>query len=1652
MAGKIPAGDFNTRISLDGEQSVQTLRSLKSEVSGLTSAWKAQETQLKTAGDNLGAAKVKYDGLSDSVNKQKDYLSQLKNEQAQIDQSTNKGAESYAKLGTQIQQANSKLASMESQQAKAKESWKYYESGVADSQKALKQITETSQSYVTRLQAEGREEEANKVKMNGLKSSYSEMQSLYEKQTSELQRIASESGKTSDAYHKQEIRLNDVATQMARTKSEMSGLSGETQKVSESPFKRLWSSIHKTNDEAGKTPGIFKSVLGANVISDVALNAWATLSGEFKDIIKEGLELNEGGEKTKATWESMGKSQEAIKGLSTQMAYLRSESGLTGGTIINMQRQLDTMTAGNTDKTKELATGITAVGVASRLSDDGVGAFVKGLVKANASGKITTGTLAKLEKAAPALGEQLASAAGVSQSAFNKMVSDGTITSDKFQDLLIKVGKSSGKTFDDFGKTSEGAMAQINGSWTSLKSKMTAPLLEVKNTGMSALSKLLTSSAVQNAAVDLGKGLATASGYGIKLVDYVANHSTQITGIATDVWSIAKTFGMDVWQTVSGFAKVIAEQFGLLSSNAAKSKDPMNVVKDVMDNLAKNKDGIKKASDAFIAMVAVKGLANFVTSTAQLAASFKTISSFKQPKIDKVATIADSVESVGPVSGVGTAAKEVGTASKFAKGVGTVAKGASLVGAGATVGFDIFDAFKSKSPDSKFKNWGKSIGTLIGGGVGLYFGGPQGAAIGAGIGHFIGEWGGKGAKQFVDGWNKQGKKTKPTSFIETVGLNAHNITNSIGKVISPITKSIGKFLAPVNKVVASWGNSLKKTFGKVWKEIEPVVNSGMKLIGNIVKVTSALITSTWNVAWKTMSTAVSISWKIIKPAVDIGIGAISGAIKGGMKIIGSVWNEGWKIVGSVIGAVWKTFKPLVKGTMDTISSVIKTVLDIVHGNWSNVWTDIKNIGVTIWKTITGTISGAINGISNVISTVLGSISKVWNSTWGGLSDFFSGIWSGIKNAARDGLNDVIGIINSGIGGINGVIHLFGGKKETIGLISKIKKFATGTGAISGTRRAITQPTVAMLNDGPEADNRELVVKNDGRSYMHPGKNVLDVLSPGDEVLNASETKMLFNNAGITHFATGTGVFGWIQSAIGGVADKLKLITNAVAHPIQSFENMIGSKMGLGGIAGEIPKALGNMMKNSVTGQMEKWWQTMWNLFDDSVNGGGEGGPWAHTPGAGWGVSSPFGNRGAVAGGYSAHDGVDFSGASLVHAMHGGTVTRVGGAPAGWGGASGIGESVVVRGDDGYSVIYQELNGKYDSGAGIRVKTGDTVKTGDALATLGPSGNHVHVGVTKHPMFSIGGSSTAGWEDITQMHGTSDGSSKKSKTDKGLAALVKSQLGSGVFNWLSKFIAPLTGGGGDSEGGPMKSLPQLEAIARKAASIMKVDPSDSFIKELANTAMSESGGNAGVANNWDGNAKAGMASVGLLQYIPSTWSYYAMPGHNNRSSVLDNFVTFFNNSDWKNSIGYVTYPSWNGAYKWDWRNNGPHGARRFANGGYADQPSIFGEAGPEMAIPLSATKRSRAFELLGQVNAMFGTNNDDKSGQNRGGELQELLETNNSLLQAIVALLTAIGTDGLSAEVPVQIGGKTLSTYLTTLISKGLAKEASNVRRVGGARA
>ena len=325
MAGSIPVGSLVTDIKLNGSQPVKTLKELKQAVSGATSAWKAQEAVLKSAGQATEAAKAKYNGLSEAVQKQRQYIDGLMNKQkdlkkvqAEADQTTEKGRQAYKNASEEIQKnaaltlrATTRLESLTKQQDKAKSSLNYYKSGLADVQKTLKQTQAVTKSYVDRLKAEGKGYESAKARLSGYRSSLQNLTKQQKIQEQELSRIARETGKSSDAYKRQEVRVNQTATSIAKLNSKIKSSQTEVNKLNPHGFNKLANGAQHVTNAADKMKsglkhawdnvktGATAAAAGIGAVGAAALSG-AKKAGNLQQSYKEITNLAvTGGEKQK---------------------------------------------------------------------------------------------------------------------------------------------------------------------------------------------------------------------------------------------------------------------------------------------------------------------------------------------------------------------------------------------------------------------------------------------------------------------------------------------------------------------------------------------------------------------------------------------------------------------------------------------------------------------------------------------------------------------------------------------------------------------------------------------------------------------------------------------------------------------------------------------------------------------------------------------------------------------------------------------------------------------------------------------------------------------------------------------------------------------------------------------------------------------------------------------------------------------------------------------------------------------------------------------------------------------------------------------------------------------------------------------------------
>lgn len=364
--------------------------------------------------------------------------------------------------------------------------------------------------------------------------------------------------------------------------------------------------------------------------------------------------------------------------------------------------------------------------------------------------------------------------------------------------------------------------------------------------------------------------------------------------------------------------------------------------------------------------------------------------------------------------------------------------------------------------------------------------------------------------------------------------------------VNQLAKTVTDFTKNAWKSISNFFNQVVKATKKIWKEIEPVVKSGMKVISAVINLEMTILKKAWSIAWDAISTTVKVAWKVIEPIVKLGMGVIKGVISGTMNVISGIWKGAWNLIKNVLRGVWEIMKPIVKTALDVIADIIKIVTNAIKGNWSGVWNGIKNLFSDVWNGIKSIGSGAVNGLKDIVIGGARGIQSAWEGIWHGVSNFFSGIWDGMKGAAKAGFNGIIDFVNGGIKGINGVVHFFGGKKQTIDLIPRLK----GGGRMS-------RSTLALVNDEESPTYREAIFRRDGSIELPQERNVLTHLEAGDAVMPAKQTAMLL---GLPQYKGGFG--DWLGKAADWIGDVSSDVGEWLADKIDQLEDALKDPLGV----------------------------------------------------------------------------------------------------------------------------------------------------------------------------------------------------------------------------------------------------------------------------------------------------------------------------------------------------------------------------------------------------------------------------------------------------------------------------------------------------------
>ncbi|WP_123808115.1 NlpC/P60 family protein [Lactiplantibacillus plantarum] len=1143
MAKKVVGREMTSKVGLDSAEAVKSLQALTAEVKANTNGWKAQEIALKSAGEYQKAASARVDGLAKSMEMQKSKIDELKSRQAGLNRDTKDGEEAYLKLSDQINKASRSYGSMSGQLDRAKNRLQYYNSGLADLQKGYKQSTALSESYVKRLEAEGKSAEANKAKLGGLKQAYSNMEAQYKTQTSELERIRTASGATSDAYKRQQVRVNETATSMAKLKSETNELDSAMKKSNASAFTKMLDSAKSklglVRDEEKKTSDETKHFAIGAAIGNTISNAASSAIGYIKGVTKQGYELAEAGATIKKQWTNLGLSDSEATKMTAQIGDIRSKANMSGGAIDAMQKKFYAMTNSAT-KARSITEVIASYGSAAGKSSDQIVSMSQGMARLAGSSKVTASLFKRTFSQVPELQKAIVKASGMSTTAFNKQLSAGKITGSQLQGYMVKAAKTSGKAWSEFGDTTKGKMAAIQGTYTNLKVAFAKPLV-------SGIEKAIDGISEKKGALDnVKRSLSTLVGtlgkktgqYVGDVIRFLVKNEKPIEKTGGAIASIVGSLAKGVWSSVAGTLKLI----GGRSKDASKG---MNGVAGATAAIAKHKTAIEAVGKTIMVYLAVSKLKAIGSTILSVAGGIGRF-------IGTMVRLAKSEK-------LAAAAQWLLNAAMTANPIGIAVVTLAALTAGLVL------AYKHIKP---FREWvNKTFKSVVNFGKGIAkWGSNVGKSVGKALGNMSKKWSGfknSFRKSWNSHWSAMGKSLR-NNWNGSV-KNTRNFFSTVGKKWNGFKNSFRKgwnshWNAMTRNLHSAWNGSYKHTrdffssMGKKW--------NGWK----------SSFRKSWNNHWNDMRSNLNHYWnRSIKHTRDF-FSSMGSRWVGWKKSFAHSWNSHWNTMRSNLHSYWNKDLSHTRVFGHSMGDWLSTFKDKFKGGWSSLGTGVENIFKGLWSNLKRFARDGMNDVIDIINDGIKAVDAVIHSF-------------GSKNKRTIPTLDRLA---TGTG-------MFSGQRKPITRPTMAMLNDGNDSPQTGNKEMV------MLPNGDSG-----IVQGRNTKMMLPaGTEVLNasetaMLMSMQGVTNYAKGTGIFGDI-LNSVTSGiSGVTSWVGKKVGSLEKFFNTATNIIAHPVKSLENLFSwSSKGISGVMSNI----GHGLFNGVEKQAKTWWSTLWGGVSDSLDSG-----------------------------------------------------------------------------------------------------------------------------------------------------------------------------------------------------------------------------------------------------------------------------------------------------------------------------------------------------------------------------------------------------------------------------------------------------------------
>lgn len=526
-----------TKVALDMVEASTAVKNLTTLVNSHTQAWKAQTAALRSAGDYVGAAKAKYEGLGNAISAQRNKIEALEQKQAEmnnidkktadqymelrsklnqyrsemdkldtttakgearskelaeqiaktkeqlngLDTGTVKSAEQFLKYGQQVDRAKAKLASLQAQQQRAAQQIDVENSGVIRLTASMRTQAALSVATAERLRSEGNSYQAMGVEVNGLRAKLDSLRQIQSRETELLASTKARTGETSEAYMRQATRVEELGTKIQETRSKLNELNETMNRTPHGWLGNVSARLDNIQGKADRVSTSFGRIFGATAAANMFTGALGSVQARVGDLTKAGIDYNIEQNKMVATWTTLTGSAKKAGPLVDSINNMSKATGQNVDIVNELEQGFYHL-----NSSKKQADGMTSsllnMADAVGLNGDQIKAVEQDMVHGMATGKITQGELNQIGSYFPMIDEAMAKHFNTTVAGMRQMASAGKISAKDLQEVFEQLGNGKYKeAAENMMNSYFGVFRTIQSRTPQLVGDITKPFMNISN-------------------------------------------------------------------------------------------------------------------------------------------------------------------------------------------------------------------------------------------------------------------------------------------------------------------------------------------------------------------------------------------------------------------------------------------------------------------------------------------------------------------------------------------------------------------------------------------------------------------------------------------------------------------------------------------------------------------------------------------------------------------------------------------------------------------------------------------------------------------------------------------------------------------------------------------------------------------------------------------------------------------------------------------------------------------------------------------------------------------------------------------------------------------------------------------------------------------